>query len=314
MSESPIARIEREIVEGAVILLDGATGSELERRGAAMHSEAWAAMATLEAPELLRSVHEDYIRAGSRVITTNTFANNRIMLGPAGLGERSVELTRRAVEVALEARDRLGAGDTVAVAGSMSHMIPFPAGTERRDPDQLPTPEVAGAAFHEMAQTLAESGVDLILLEMMSDPALANPAIAAARETGLPVWAGFSCRGSPPDEPVSFAVPELGPAEMLRRTRFDGAGVIGIMHTDVGFISGLIETIRAQWEGPVMAYPDSGGRFEMPKWITDPIPPAEFADAALRWVEGGVQIVGACCGFGVEHIDALANALARSER
>ena len=313
MSESPIARVEREIAEGAVILLDGATGSELERRGAEMHSDAWAAMATFAAPELLRSVHEDYIRAGSRVITTNTFSNNRIMLGPAGLGERSVELTRRAVEVALEARDRLGAGDTVAVAGSMSHMIPFPAGTERRDPDRLPTPEVAGAAFREMAQTLAESGVDLILLEMMSDPALANPAIAAARETGLPVWVGFSCRGSPPDEPVSFALPGLDPAEMLRSTHFDGAGALGIMHTNVGFISGLIETIRARWDGPVMAYPDSGGRFEMPKWITDPIPPEEFADAALRWVEEGAQIVGGCCGFGVEHIDALANALARSE-
>ena len=314
MPESPIARIEREIAEGAVILLDGATGSELERRGAAMHSEAWAALATFEAPELLRSVHEDYIRAGSRVVTANTFANNRIMLGPAGLGERSVELTRRAVEIALEARDRLGASDTVAVAGSMSHMIPFPAGTERRDPDRLPAPKVAGTAFREMAQTLAESGADLIVLEMMSDPALANPAIAAARETGLPVWVGFSCRGSPPDEPVSFAVPDLGPAEMLRSTHFDGVGAVGIMHTKVGFISGLIETIRTRWEGPVMAYPDSGGRFEMPKWITDPIPPAEFADAALRWVEEGAQIVGACCGFGVEYIEGLANALARSER
>ena len=101
---------------------------------------------------------------------------------------------------------------------------------------------------------------------------------------------------------------------MLRSTHFGGAGAIGIMHTDVGFISGLIGDIRAQWEGPILAYPDSGGRFEMPNWITDPIPPAEFADAALRWVEGGAQIVGACCGFGVEHIDALANALARSER
>ena len=313
MSESPIARIEREIAEGAVILLDGATGSELERRGAAMHSEAWAALATFEAPELLRSVHEDYIRAGSRVITANTFSNNRIMLGPAGLGERSVELTRRAVEIALEARDRLGTGDTVAVAGSMSHMIPFPAGTDRRDPDELPTPEVAGAAFREMARTLAESGADLILLEMMSDPALANPAIAAARETGLPVWVGYSCRRNPRGEPVSFAVEDLSPAAMLESIRVEGAAAVGIMHTHVEFIGPLIEAIRTQWEGPVMAYPDSGGRFEMPRWVSDPIPPVEFADAALGWIEEGAQIVGGCCGFGVEHIDALANALARTE-
>ena len=62
------------------------------------------------------------------------------MLGPAGLGERSVDLTRRAVEIALEARDRLGAGDTVAVAGSMSHQVPLHPGTDYRDPAQLPSP------------------------------------------------------------------------------------------------------------------------------------------------------------------------------
>ena len=283
------------------------------RRGAAEHAQAWVALTTHEAPETLRSVHEDYIRAGARVITANTFANNRILLEPAGLGERSVELTRQAVEIALEARDRLGAGDTVAVAGSMSHMVPYPPGTGRRDPARLPPPEVARAAFREMARTLAESGADLILMEMMSDPVFANPAIAAARETGLPVWVGYSCRRNPQGEPVSYAGEDLSPAAMLEGIRAEGAAALGIMHTPVELIGPLIEAIRAQWEGPVMAYPDSGGRFEMPRWITDPIPPAEFADAALGWIEEGARIVGACCGFGVEYIDALANALARSE-
>ena len=311
--ESPMAKIDRELARGEVILLDGATGSELVRRGAAEHGQAWVALTTCEVPETLRAVHEDYIRAGARVITANTFANNRILLEPAGLGERSVELTRQAVEIALEARDRLGAGDTVAVAGSMSHMAPFPPGTDRRDSSRLPPPEVARAAFREMARTLAESGADLILMEMMSDPALANPAIAAARETGLPVWVGCSCRRNPQGQPVSFAVEDLSPAAMLESIRVEGAAAVGIMHTPVEFIGPVIEVIRTQWEGPVMAYPDSGGRFEMPRWITDPIPPAEFADAALGWIDEGAQIVGACCGFGVEYIDALANALARSE-
>ena len=297
-----------------MILLDGATGTELERRGAAMHSEVWCAMATLEAPETLRAVHEDYIRAGSRVITANTFSNNRIMLGPAGLGERSVELTRRAVEIALEARDRLGAGDTVAVAGSMSHQVPLHPGTDFRDPARLPSPGVREAAFREMAQTLAESGVDLILLEMMSDPALANPAIAAAQETGLPVWIGYSCRGNPRGEPVSFTIPDLDAAAMLRSTQVEGAGAIGIMHTNVRFISAVIEAFRRHWEGPIMAYPDTG-HFEMPSWVwQDAISPVDFADAALRWIEEGARLLGGCCGFGVAHIDALANALARSAR
>ena len=312
--ESPAARIGRELAEGSVVLLDGATGTELERRGAAMHSEAWCATATLEAPETLRAVHEDYIRAGCRVITANTFSSNRIMLEPAGLGERSVDLTRRAVEIALEARDRLGASDMVAVAGSMSHQVPLRSGTDFRDPARLPSPALREVAFREMAETLFESGVDLILMEMMSDPALANPAIAAARETGLPLWIGFSCRRNPRGEPVSFAIPSLDAAAMLRSTQVDGADAIGIMHTNVGLISAAVDEFRTRWKGPIMAYPDTG-HFEMPKWVfEDALSPADFADAALRWIDEGVRLVGACCGFGVAHIDALANALARSVR
>ena len=309
-----IARIERELAEGAVIVLDGATGTELERRGAAMHSEVWCAMATIEAPETLRAVHEDYIRAGSRVITANTFSANRIMLEPAGLESRSTELVRRAVEIALEARDRLGANGTVAVAGSMSHQVPLHTGTDFRDPARLPSSESREAAFREIGRSLAESGVDLILLEMMSDPALANPAIAAARETGLPVWIGYSCRGNPRGEPVSFTIPELDAAAMLRSTQVDGAGAVGIMHTNVGLVSTVIEAFQEQWQGPLMAYPDTG-HFEMPNWVwEDAISPGNFADVALRWIEEGARIVGGCCGFGVAHIDALANALARSAR
>ena len=314
MSESPLAGIERELAEGAVILLDGAIGTELERRGAAMHSEVWCAMATLETPEILREVHEDYIRAGSRIITANTFSAHRLMLDPAGLGGRSVELTRQAVEIALEARERLGAGDTVVVAGSMSHQVPVHAGTDYRDAEQLPSPERCEAAFREMASTLAESGVDLLLLEMMSDPALANPAIAAARGTGLPVWIGYSCRGNPRGEPVSFTRADLDAAAMLRSTHPEGAGAIGIMHTHMGLVSAAIEAFRGQWEGPIMAYPDTG-HFEMPNWVWEnPASPAEFACAALRWIDEGARLLGGCCGFGVTHIDALANALARSSR
>ena len=84
LSDSPITTIQRELTEGSVIVLDGGTGTELERRGAAMHTGAWCAMATLTVPETLREIHEDYIRAGARVITANTFSANRLMLEPAG--------------------------------------------------------------------------------------------------------------------------------------------------------------------------------------------------------------------------------------
>lgn len=310
-SQSPIVAIEQDLAAGKVLVLDGGTGTELERRGATMHSDVWCAMATLSHPDILRGVHEDYIRAGSRIITANTFSSNRNMLGPAGLGSQFAEINRCAVEIALEARDRQGANETVAVAGSMSHQVPVAAGTDRRDPDRIPSIEVFEANQREMATALADFGVDFILMEMMSDPALANPSIEAARATGLPVWIGYSCRADDRTEPVSYATEDQGVSEMIRSIPPGEVAAIGIMHTNVGLISASLKAMRGEFRGPMMAYPDSG-HFEMPSWRwVDTISAQQFADAALAWIDDGACMIGGCCGLGVEHIDALASALER---
>lgn len=306
MTLSPLDTIESDLAAGKIIVIDGATGTELERRGAAMHDQAWCAMATLTAPELPRGVHEDYIRAGARVITTNTFSSNRNMLEPAGLGPRFEELNRRAVALAREARERAGAAGRVAIAGSMSHQIPVIGGGDQRDTRAVPATEVAEANFREMAELLAASGVDLILLEMMSDPELAGPAIAAAVATGLPVWVGFSVRAAGSGLPVAYAKPELSAAEMFDAVALDGVRVAGVMHSNADVIAPAVDLLKRRWPGPLMAYPDSG-YFKMPHWqFVDILPVDDFVTRSRSWTAGGVQVVGGCCGLGVEHIKALA--------
>ena len=309
MTSSPLEAIERDLAAGKTLVIDGATGTELERRGAAMHDQAWCAMATLTAPERLREVHEDYIRAGARVVTANTFSTNRIMLEPAGLGSRFEELNRQAVEIARQARERMGADGRVAVAGSMSHQVPIISGADRRDARAVPPPEVAEARFRELAGLLAASGVDLLLLEMMSDPDLANPAIAAALATGLPVWVGFSVRAGRSGSLVAYARPELGAAEMLDAIALDGVRVAGVMHSQVDTTAPTIELLKRRWAGPLLAYPDSG-YFKMPHWqFVDIIPVDDFVAYNRQWIASGVQVVGGCCGLGVEHIEALSAAI-----
>ena len=309
---SPLETIECDLDGGKTIVIDGATGTELERRGAAMHDKAWCAMATLTDPGLLCAVHEDYIRVGARVVIANTFSTNRNMLEPAGLGLRFEELNRRAVELARQARSRTGTAGRVAVAGSISHQVPVVGGADQRDVHAVPRPEIAAANFREMAELLAASGVDLILMEMMSDPQLANPAIAAAVATGLPVWVGFSVRAGESGELTAYALPGLGAAEMLDMISLDGVRVAGVMHSNVDTIAPMIELLKRRWSGPLMAYPDSG-YFKMPHWqFVDIIPADDFVARNLEWVAAGVQIVGGCCGLGVEHIEALAASVSSS--
>jgi hypothetical protein len=100
------ARLER----GEVIIMDGATGTELQSRAVPMHYFAWSAAAIDTHPETIREVHEDFIRAGADVIIATTFSTARHVLEPAGLGDRVRALNERAVALTREARDNAAAG------------------------------------------------------------------------------------------------------------------------------------------------------------------------------------------------------------
>ena len=93
--------LEDKLSSGQVIVLDGATGTEIARRGGEMHSAAWCAVANKTHPDVVRQIHENYVQAGADVITTNTFATCRHVLAGAGMADETVAIIRRAVELSL---------------------------------------------------------------------------------------------------------------------------------------------------------------------------------------------------------------------
>ncbi len=103
---------------GRALLLDGATGTELQRRGVDTSLPLWSARALLDAPGVLQTIHADYIAAGADIITTNTFRTHRRTLTRAELGARTRELTQLAVKIAREAARQVDR--EVFVAGSIS--------------------------------------------------------------------------------------------------------------------------------------------------------------------------------------------------
>jgi homocysteine S-methyltransferase len=261
--------IKRRLDAGEIIVLDGATGTELQRRGAQMDPSAWCGPASLNNSELLTQVHLDYIDAGADVITANTFASSRLMLTPAGFANRVEEINRIAVEAALRARDLATAKSPsrkIAVAGSLSHMLPVAAGTAKVDQAQVPSSGELAHAFGELAGILKSSGVDHIMLEMMYEPTRVPLALNAALETGLPVWFGMSARRAKDGRAISFDQHNEFPLEEV--TKFipkTGVDVAGVMHTGAEIIGETLAAIRKNFSGPLSAYPDSG-YFEMPDW------------------------------------------------
>ena len=288
--------LHARVAAGEMVLLDGATGTELERRGVPMNERAWCGDATLGHAQILREIHQDYIRAGAEVIITNTFATARHTLEPVGFGADVERANRLAVEVALQARERVAEHD-VAVAGSISDFMADKSDSDWRRDDRL------RATYREQAEILAGAGVDLLAMEMMQEPEIAVPAIEAAVDTGLPVWVGCSCRRvGDRGRLVLFDFPDRDFRELLDAIVELPVGVIGIMHSEVPDVMQGVEMLRERWSGPLAVYPESG-YFTMPHWqFVDIIAPDDLVSEARAWRGAGVQLIGGCCGIGPEHI------------
>ena len=315
--------LDNKINNNEIIVLDGATGSEIARLGAEMNSSAWCGVANKTHPDIVRQVHEEYIRAGADVVTANTFSTSRHVLAGAGLADETVSINARAVELAREAVHNVSPERPIAVAGSMSNMVAWVPGTVSPDPQFLPTTEEEFNNYQEVAQTLAKSGVDLIIMEMMRDIDRSSLAISAAVETGLPVWIGTSCTllddGSASvwnqhsEEPAIRLSPDHLKSEdksydtLIEAMLSFQPQVMGVMHSTIETTNAGLQTLFEHWQGPVMAYPETSS--EVRKGISDEVEPAIFAAHCHAWVGSGVQIIGGCCGTTIEHIRAMVNEL-----
>ncbi|MGF1444899.1 MAG: homocysteine S-methyltransferase family protein [Pikeienuella sp.] len=285
--------LEERLRGGARILIDGATGTEVERRGVPQLDGAWNGGAALSHPEILRAIHEDYIRAGAEIIISNTFATGRHTLADAGEAANFAAYNRRGVEIAIEARAALERPD-VLVAGGISYW----SFTDRHPPLSVLADGVAA-----QAKIMAEAGADLLMLEMMVEIDRMLTTLEAAQTCGLPVWVGLSAkpndaglmclyRGEPLADAVA-ALAERAPAG------------ITIMHTEVAYVDACLDILDGAWDGLVGVYAHTGGMVDGKWTFEDMITPAAYALAARRWLARGVGAVGGCCGIRPAHIERL---------
>ena len=108
--------LESRLKAGEVIIMDGGTGTEIQRRGTSTGRRAWSAEPMPDHPDLVREIHEDYITAGAEIIITNTFSTGRDLLEAAVLAHRTAELNQLGVKLARKARDRTTTDRPVVIA------------------------------------------------------------------------------------------------------------------------------------------------------------------------------------------------------
>jgi S-methylmethionine-dependent homocysteine/selenocysteine methylase len=269
------------------LLLDGAMGTELKRKGASIGMPLWSAEALIDMPNLVTEVHESYIRAGADIITTNTFRTQESVLEKVEVGYKSAFYTKLACSCALKAIDKTDARD-VFIAGSMAPL------EECYDPDAMLDEETMRKTHGKHAKALVSGGVDFILIETMNNIDEARIALKAARRYTKDVMISFVCRDREllSGERLSEAV------ESIRRLK---PTAILLNCAPAEITTENLRFLKELTEIPIGAYANGkavmGSLWDHSKGYSI----SEFASFAKKWIDHGARVVGGCCGTGPEH-------------
>lgn len=288
----------------SIVLMDGGMGQELVHRATSRPGPLWGAQVLMDQPELVCELHKEYIRAGAKVITLNSYSVTPERLAYVHAEDQFDRLQQRAIDLASRAREE-AAVDDVVVAGCLPPLY------GSYQPDTFPGEAEALATYRRVVEAQA-ADVDLFLCETMSSVRECVATVQAASETGLPVWLALSVNDNkngllrsgesiavafesvkkyrPQAVLINCSIPEAVTAAWSELTELPCAvgayanGFTSVLDLKIG---GTVGGLRAR---------------------TD-LGPVEYTQYALQWVDRGASIVGGCCEISPDHIRHLSNQL-----
>lgn len=280
-------------ITGAPLVFDGAMGTMIYQRGVfinACYDEL-----CLTRPELILTIHQEYVEAGADVIESNTFGANRMKLAAFGLADKVEAINRAGVRLARQA-----AGDEVYVAASVGPCL---------DANKPYEPNLAAEiaqAFREQLSVIADEGADLVVLETFDKLAELQIAANQAAQLGLIVAASFAVQAEQGRmmglEPETFAAQQLQEDENVHVIGMNcGTG-------PAGYLDRLSRVLNVATK-PVIVMPNAGGPREIGGRMLYLNSPEYFTEYAKRYVEMGARGVGGCCGTTPQHIRMATRAI-----
>ena len=298
MTKTPLADL---LAKKQPLILDGAMGTELQRRGANTLLPLWSAEALVLSPALVLQIHQEYINAGADIITANTFRTTRRTFARTGLPDRSLRLTNAALGLARQARESFPHRE-ILVAGSMAPL------EDCYRPELVPPTRVVEEEHAELAGRLAEGGADFLLLETIGTVREAIAACKVAAATGKEVVVSFLCNengdlygGDPLQEAIAAVLPFAPTA-------------LSINCVSPRVIERAMQKLCAASSLPFGVYANVGvpGK-EHSEVMSRDVSEEEYCRYALRWKREGAALIGGCCGTTPGYIRRLVEELQRSD-
>ncbi len=301
--------IARDLAKYPLLVLDGAFGTELARRGFDTNDELWSAKALFEKPELVEAVHRDYYEAGADISTSASYQATVEGFEKKGFTrEQAKELIVRSVRLVQQARDafwqqrakRVGRPQPLAAASVGPYGAYLADGSEYRGDYGASRAELAD--FHaERLAILVSAGPDILACETLP---LLDEARAILddlrRYPDAGAWISFSCKDA---EHTCGGDAIADCARLLDKE--SQVAAIGVNCTAPQYVADLIRNIRAHTAKPVVVYPNTGETYDAvtKTWHGSPTP---YRDFVRQWYKAGARLIGGCCRTTPDDIRGIA--------
>lgn len=285
----------------APLLLDGGLATELERRGHDLDHPLWSARLLLENPEALSAVHTDFLEAGADIIATATYQATLPGLEREGLSHAQAEgLFRRAVDLAVEARDAINP-DALVAASIGSYGAYLADGSEYTGNYENSTKNALTEFHRERLEILTKSPANVIAFETIPSLTEAESLAELLNASSLPAWISFQCRD---EKHIADGAPIAEAARIV--DTIPNVFAIGVNCVPPRLVLPLIARIQSVTNKPIAVYPNSGEIFDPGTRTWDgTADPASFASSAVTWRKAGARLIGGCCRATPAHIRAL---------
>lgn len=283
-------------------LASGAWSTELRARGV---PGPVAEAANLTHPDVVMQLAREYVKAGARFLTTNTFALNESALQHRGVSLDWRQATIAGVRLAREAADQAQGASRPFVVG-----VTGPSGA-LLSVGELSPPDLE-RVFTDHCTVMAEAGAELICLETFSDLEEARIAVRAARTTDLPVIASLSLDSGPQRTRTHMGAEAGDAARALEQAGASAIGSncgAGVAHALPAVVALRSATRLPLWIKPSVGLPELENGQPVYRQ-----PPDEFAAAFETLLDAGANVVGGCCGAGPLHIEKLGQKISRLAR
>ncbi len=290
--------LEKKLKSGKTVVLDGATGTEIQRRGVKTTLPLWSAGALLTNPQVVLDIHLDYIKAGAEIIITDTFRTTERTLSKAGMRGRAKEITLIACQLAHEAVKKSGKKN-VCVAGSVAPL------EDCYSPNLTPSDRELKKEHEEYATNLAAGKVDFILIETMITLRETKAALEAAKKTGLRLAVSFCT-----DAQGNLLGGESMEAAVKLVENYNPL-FIGINCLSPKIVDSQIKTLKQITAVPLCAYAHGNGKpSDEEGWEFDKSDTGkDYLQYVEKWVESGASVIGGCCGTTPEYIKTISGFL-----